>query len=170
LLVSADRNPNTTGGRLIGLWGTETGIRLAEITDGIRRGAIRTLIVFGEDVTRHGIEAGLLAKLETLVVSDILPNATTAAAHFLLPGCAHAEKRGSFVNVRGWLQKFLKAVEPPGDARPESEFLSEWVAQLTGEPVPSTMEGLFNRMTAEVPAFRGLTWAGIGDTGVGVKT
>jgi NADH-quinone oxidoreductase subunit G len=169
LLVSADRNPNTTGGRLIGLWGTEIGVRLAEIADGLRRGAIRTLIVFGEDVTRHGIEAGLLAKLETLVVSDILPSGTTAAAHFLLPGCAHAEKRGSFVNVRGRLQKFMKAVEPPGDARPEIEFLSEWVAQLTGEPVPRTMEGLFNRMTAEVPALHGLTWAGIGDTGVEVR-
>ena len=168
LLVSADRNPNSLGVRLIGLCYTEMGIDLPKIADGIRRGAVRTLIVFGEDVTQHGIEAGLLAKLETLVVSDILPNATTAAAHFLLPGCAHAEKRGTFVNVRRRLQKFMKAVEPPGDARPEVEFLSEWVADVTGQPVPGTMEGLFNRMAAEVPAFQGLTWAAVGDTGVEV--
>ena len=28
------------------------------------------------------------------------------------------------------------------------------------------MEGLFNQMAAEVPAFRGLTWAGLGDLGM----
>jgi len=32
----------------------------------------------------------------------------------------------------------------------------------------STVEGLFNEMAAEVPAFRGLTWAALGDLGVTV--
>jgi NADH-quinone oxidoreductase subunit G len=169
LLVSADRNPNSTGARLLGLCYTEMGINLSKIADGIRRGTIKTLIVFGEDVTRHGICPELLAKLETLVVSDILPNATTQAAHFLLPGCAHAEKRGTFVNVKGRLQRFWKAVEPPGDARPEVEFLSELVAAVTGQPVPSTFEGLFNQMTQAVPAFGGVSWATASDTGVDVK-
>jgi len=125
--------------------------------------------VFGEDVTRHGVPPELLAKLETLIVSDILPNATTAAAHFLLPGCAHAEKRGTFVNVNGRLQRFWKAVEPPGEARPEAEFLSEWVVAVTGRPLPGTFEGVFNLMAQEVPAFNGMTWAALGDTGVPVK-
>jgi hypothetical protein len=30
------------------------------------------------------------------------------------------------------------------------------------------MEGLFNQMAAEVPAFNGLTWAALGETGVTV--
>ena len=34
--------------------------------------------MFGEDVTKHGIGPDLLGQLETLIVSDILPNATTA--------------------------------------------------------------------------------------------
>jgi NADH-quinone oxidoreductase subunit G len=169
LLVSADRNPNSTGARLIGLCCTEMGIHLPKIAEEIRRGTIKTLVVFGEDVTQHGIGPELLTKLETLIVSDILPNATTEAAHFLLPGCAHAEKRGTFVNVKGRLQRFWKAVEPPGDARPEVEFLSEWVVAVTGQPVPETQEGLFNQMAQEVPAFRGLTWAGLGDNGVTVE-
>jgi NADH-quinone oxidoreductase subunit G len=169
LLVSADRNPNSTGARLIGFCHPELGINLPKIADGIRRGTIKTLVVFGEDVTRHGVPPELLAKLETLIVSDILPNATTAAAHFLLPGCAHAEKRGTFVNVNGRLQRFWKAVEPPGEARPEAEFLSEWVAAVTGRPLPGTFEGVFNLMAQEVPAFNGMTWAALGDTGVPVK-
>src|SRR2546426_2809204 len=57
--------------------------------------------------------------LETLIVSDILPSQTTELAHYLLPGCAHAEKRGTFTNIKGRVQKLMKAVEPRGDARPD---------------------------------------------------
>jgi len=32
-----------------------------------------------------------------------------------------------------------------------------------------TIEGLFNQMAKEVPAFSGLTWASLGDTGVTVQ-
>jgi NADH-quinone oxidoreductase subunit G len=168
LLVSADKNPNSNGARLTGIAFTEMGINLPKIADGIRKGAIKTLIVFGEDVTKCGIGADLLAKLETLIVSDILPNETTRKAHYLLPGCAHAEKRGTFVNVKGRVQKFMKAVEPKGDARPEWEFLRDLVENVTGKNGCSTIEGLFNQMAKDVPAFAGLEWAKLGDTGVTV--
>jgi NADH-quinone oxidoreductase subunit G len=168
LLLNPDRNPNSTGARLIGIAADPPGSNLARIAERIRQGVIQTLIVYGEDVTRHGIGAELLARLQTLIVSDILPNATTAAAHYLLPGCAHAEKRGTFVNIKGRVQKFLKAVEPRGDARPEWEFLRELTHQVTGQDGITSLEGLFNQMAAEVPAFRGLTWAGLGETGVTV--
>ena len=169
LLVNADKNPNTNGARLTGICFTEMGIKLPEISRGIQSGKIKTLIVFGEDVTKHGISAADLAKLETLIVSDILPNETTKAAHYLLPGCAHAEKRGTFTNTKGRVQKFMKAVEPPGDARPEWEFLHELVHGVTGQNGFATIEGLFNQMAKEVPEFNSLTWAGLGDAGVTVK-
>ena len=135
----------------------------------IRGGGVKTLIVFGEDVTKHGIGADLLGKLETLIVSDILPNQTTELAHYLLPGCAHAEKRGTFTNVKGRVQKFMKAVEPRGDARPEWEFLHDLVYNVTGQNGFVTIEGLFNQMAKEVPAFNGLTWPQLGDLGVAVR-
>ena len=169
LLVNSDKNPNSNGSRVTGIAGPQLGANLAKIADGIRIGSIKTLIVFGEDVTKHGIGADLLAKLDTLIVSDILPNATTAAAHFVLPGCAHVEKRGTFVNVKGRVQKFMRAVEAPGDARPEWEFLHELVHHVTGQNGFSTIEGLFNQMAREVPGFAGLEWAKLGDTGVTVQ-
>jgi NADH-quinone oxidoreductase subunit G len=168
LLVSPDRNPNGNGAKLTGISHAQMGANLPKIAEGITSGAIKTLIVFGEDITKHGIGADLLAKLDTLVVSEILPNATTALAHYLLPGCAHAEKRGTFTNGKGRVQKFMKAVEPRGDARPEWEFLHELVFNVTGQDGYSSIEGLFNLMAQEVPAFKGLTWAGLGDTGVTV--
>ncbi len=169
LLVSPDKNPNTNGARLTGICYTEMGINLPKIADGIAKGTIKTLIVFGEDVTKHGLGADLLGKLETLIVSDILPSETTKLAHYLLPGCAHAEKRGSFTNAKGRVQKFTKAVEPPGDARAEWDFLHDILFNVTGQDGFLTIEGLFNEMAKDVPAFDGLTWARLGDTGVTVK-
>jgi NADH-quinone oxidoreductase subunit G len=189
LLVSTDKNPNTNGARLTGICFTEMGINLARIADGIARGQIKTLLVFGENLVKrgvsneqlreretisevveeHGLTAELLAKLETLVVSDILPNETTKLAHYVLPGCAHAEKRGTFTNTKGRVQKFMQTVAAPGDARSEWEFLHDLVHHVTGQDGFVTIEGLFNQMAKEVPAFNGLTWAALGDTGVTVQ-
>src|SRR5260370_26601458 len=89
LLLNADRNPTGEGARMTGIAAEPICSNLPKIAEAIRSGKIRTLIVFGEDVTRHGIGAELLGKLGTLIVSDILPNETTKLAHYLLPGCAH---------------------------------------------------------------------------------
>jgi NADH-quinone oxidoreductase subunit G len=165
LLLNADKNPNSVGAKLTGIAAEPMGSNLAKIADGIRAGRIKTLVVFGEDVTRHGIGADLLSKLETLVVSDILPNATTKLAHFVLPGCAHAEKRGTFTNAKGRVQKFMKAVEAPGQAKPEIEVLNDLVKAVVGGEGFVSVEGLFNQMAKQVPAFSALTWAELGDTG-----
>jgi NADH-quinone oxidoreductase subunit G len=169
LLLNADRNPNSAGARLMGVAAEPMGANLPKIADGIRAGKIKTLIVFGEDVTKHGIGVDLLGKLDLLVVSDIFPNDTTRLAHYLLPGCTHAEKRGTFTNAKGRVQRFMKAIEPRGDARPEWEFLHELVFSVTGRNGFVSIEGLFNQMAAEVPAFSGLTWASLGDTGKTVE-
>ena len=169
LLLNADRNPNSAGARLMGISPSPMGSNLPKIAAGIRDGSIKTLLVFGEDVTQHGIGGDLLDRLETLIVSDILPNATTGRAHYLLPGCAHAEKRGSFVNAKGRVQRFMQNIQPKGQARPEWEFLHELARGLCGLEGVTGIEGLFNQMAAEVPAFRGLTWAALGDLGATIK-
>ncbi|HEY3863291.1 MAG TPA: molybdopterin-dependent oxidoreductase [Verrucomicrobiae bacterium] len=168
LLVSADRNPNAAGSKLIGIAAQPIGSNLPKIAAGIAAGTIKTLIVFGEDATKAGIGEDLLAKLDMLVVSDILPNETTALAHYLLPGCAHVEKRGSFVNAKGRVQRFMQNIQPKGHARAEWEFLHDLTRNVTGLNGFSSIEGLFNEMAAEVPAFQGLTWAALGDLGATV--
>jgi NADH-quinone oxidoreductase subunit G len=168
LLVSPDKNPNSNGARLTGLAAEPMGARLPSIAEGIRSGGIKTLIVFGADVTKHGLSAELLDRLDALIVSDILPNPATERADYLLPGCAHAEKRGTFTNLKGRVQRFSPAVEPPGEARPEWEFLEELVGEVTGAAPTGNFAALFDQMAQNVPAFHGLTWAGLGDTGLTV--
>jgi NADH-quinone oxidoreductase subunit G len=165
LLLHSDRNPNSLGAKIAGLAAVPMGSLLPRIGDAIEAGTVRTLIVFGEDVTRHGVSADALRKLDTLIVSDILPSATTELAHYLLPGCAHLEKRGSFTNIKRRVQRFTKAIEPKGESRAEWEFLHELLYNVTGQNGIVTIEGLFNQMAREVPAFAGLTWAGLGDNG-----
>src|SRR6266481_1636427 len=92
LLLNVDRNPNSAGARLIGVAANPMGSNLPKIAEGVRNGKIKTLIVFGEDVTKHGIGAELWAKWDLLIVSDILPSEATRLANYLLPGCALAEK------------------------------------------------------------------------------
>jgi len=170
LLVSADRNPNMSGARLTGFAADPPGANLAKMAQAIREGSIGTLLVFGEDVTRVGIPADALARLGLLVACDILPNRTVELAHLVLPGCAHLEKRGTFVNAQARVQKFMKAVEPPGDARPEWELLLDLDSRLGDGHGVRTIEGLFNRMSATLPALAGLTWSGLGDQGARLST
>ena len=63
----------------------------------------------------------------------------------------------------------MKAVEPPGDARPEWEFLHELVFNVTGQDGFVTIEGLFNEMARDIAAFNGLTWARLADAGATVQ-
>ena len=73
--------------------------------------------------------------------------------------------------MKGRVQKFMKALEAPGDARAEWEFLHELVENTTGKNGYSTIEGLFNQMAGEVEAFKAkeLTWSALGNTGVTVE-
>lgn len=167
-LVSADKNPNTKGAILSGFCSGSMGERFSKISSEIESGKIRHLIVFGEDVTKHGIDDAMLKSLEMLMVSDILPNETTRWATLLLPGCAHAEKRGTFINVKGRLQRFFKAVESPDEAMSEAEFLVKLLAHF-GMKYPMDHEGLFNQMASELSILNGIQWADLGTMGVNVE-
>ena len=167
-LVNPDRNPNSAGARLTGIAPADLGSRLPRIIDGITRGTIKVLVAVGEDAAALA-GADLLARLDLLVASDVLPNATTARAHYVLPGAAPAEKRGTFTNAQGRVQKFMQAVEPPGQARAEWTVFRELFTRVTGESLPETIEGLFLQMAREIPAFHGLRWADLGETGAAVE-
>jgi len=166
LLIAADRNPNTTGAKLV-LGMDDPYAKLAAIRSDVESGAIKSLFVLGEDlVTDAGFTAESLGKLDLLVQTAILANPTASAAHLVLPAAAFAEKRGSMVNLSGRLQRLNRAIEPPAEVRDDWEILRDLTAAITGEkPEPFLIEGVFKAMAAEVPAFEGLGLSKIGDLG-----
>lgn len=170
LLVSEDKNPNTNGALITNITQAgKIGDSIGDIQDGILNGTIKSLFVFREDITKLGFNDSHFDKLDLFVVIDIQRSKMTDLSDYSLPGCAHFEKRGTFINVKGRIQKFMKAVDGPGDARTEWEFLHELVHRSTGNNGFSTIEGLFNQMAENVEPLKSLTWAQVGPTGVDIE-
>ncbi len=161
-LVADDGNPNTTGAKLLGL---ATGA-LPSIATGVQSGAIRSLLVLGEDATDCGIPQAALEKLDTLVVMGILENSSTVLADVVLPSSASAEKRGTMINLKGRLQRLNQAVNPPAMARDDWEILRDLIQAVSGANGIYTIEEVFKQMASSVPALEGLSISRVGDLGV----
>jgi len=166
LLVAADRNPNTTGAKLV-LETEDPFAKLDSIRDGVRNGSIKALIVLGEDlITDAGFTADDLQKLDFLVQSSVLANPTADQAHLVLPSAAFAEKRGSMVNLSGRLQRINRVVELVGQAHDDWEILRDLILALTSEKNEvHHIEDIFKALSEIIPAFNGLTLSKIGHQG-----
>jgi NADH-quinone oxidoreductase subunit G len=166
LLVAADRNPNTTGAKLV-LQSEDPFAKLDSIREGVRSGEIKALLVLGEDlITDAAFHFSDFAKLDFLLQSHILANPTALAAHLVLPAAAFAEKRGSMVNLTGRLQRLNRAVEMPGQARDDWEILRDLILAITGgQNEVHMIEDVFKAMAEVVPRFHGLTLSKIGHQG-----
>jgi NADH-quinone oxidoreductase subunit G len=166
LLVAADRNPNTTGAKLV-LETEDPFAKLDSIRDGVRNGSIKALIVLGEDlITDAGFTAADLQKLDFLVQSSVLANPTADQAHLVLPSAAFAEKRGSMVNLSGRLQRLNRVVELVGQAHDDWEILRDLILALSGEKNEvHHIEDIFKALSEIIPAFNGLTLSKIGHQG-----
>jgi NADH-quinone oxidoreductase subunit G len=168
-LLSADRNPNTAGAESVGVAANPLGSRLPVIAEAVASGKVRGLIVLGENVTNCGIGEEALTKLELLVVIDTLPNKVTELAHYVLPGATFAEKRGTFINGKGRIQRLNVAIPSPGMARPEWQTLAALLNELGADGGYLTIEDVFADMARTIPMLAGLNLSKIGDQGVELK-
>ncbi|MDB6150549.1 MAG: ferredoxin [Chthoniobacter sp.] len=168
LLIAADRNPNTTGAKLLGVSAKDPGSRLKRLVEGVRSGAIKVVVTLGEDLTKAGLNETDLAKLEAIIALDVLPNRTTPYATVLLPGSAWIEKRGSMINLKGRLQRLNRGAAAPGEARDDWEILRDLIHGISGSNGLYMIEDLFKAMAADVPEFGGLSLSKIGDLGLPV--
>ncbi len=105
----------------------------------------------------HCIHA--LKSLEHLVVIDIFLTETAELADVVLPAASWAETDGHFVNTERRIQRVRKAVEPPGEARPDWWIIGQ-IAQRMGmsgfdydSPVP-----IFNELCELSPIYNGIDW------------
>ncbi|RZA12404.1 MAG: formate dehydrogenase subunit alpha, partial [Lysobacteraceae bacterium] len=76
----------------------------------------------------HAREA--LASLEHLVVQDIFMTETAWLADVVLPATAWPEKSGTVTNTDRMVQLGRKAIEPPGDAKPDLWLIQQMAARL----------------------------------------
>ena len=167
ILLSADRNPNSNGARLI-LNLAEPGSTLPAIAEAVKSGQIKAILALGEKPTRFGISIEQLSRLPALVVMNILADETTDLATAVLPSFGFAEKRGSMINGKGRLQRLNRAVRGPGNSRDDWEILRDLLQALGGRNGVYSIEEVFRQMSESIPQFAGLSLSKIGDLGVRV--
>jgi NADH-quinone oxidoreductase subunit G len=164
ILLSADRNANTAGARLMGVTGGVPGSLLGLISSGLRNRTIKALIVLGEDATT--VIGEEIANAQLIVAMNILPNGTTKLAHLVLPSSGFAEKRGSMINKNGRIQRLNRAIQAPGSARDDWEIIRDLIQGVSGENGIFMIEDVFKQIAAAIPALAGLSLSKIGDLGV----
>ncbi len=169
LLIAADRNPNTTGAKLV-LKTADPCEQLDDIRRGVRNRSIKALLVFGEDLLTDADFTGEdLHRVDFLLQSSILANPTADFAHLVLPSAAFAEKRGSMVNLTGRLQRLNRAVEPPALVRDDWEILRDLIHAISGNQSGLNMiEDVFRAMASDVPEFSAMNLSKIGAQGTQV--
>lgn len=164
ILLSADRNPNTNGARLLRVT-SEPGAQLPQIARAVQSGQVKALLALGENPIEAGIAPESLSKLEAFIVVDLLENAATTRASALLPSSGFAEKRGSMINGKGRLQRLNRAIPPPGQARDDWEILRDLIQEFSGQNGIYTIEEVFAQMSKSVPELASLSLSKIGDLG-----
>jgi NADH-quinone oxidoreductase subunit G len=168
MLISADRNPNTTGAQLV-LENDTPAAPLAAIKDGIRAGQIKAVIVASENLLEAaGFTTDDLNALELLISIDHKTSPTAQAADIVLAGAGPAEKRGSMVNITGRLQKLNAACIPPGDARTDWEIITDLILAISGEAPeegPASIDALFDIIASSIDTFAGLKLSTLPDQG-----
>lgn len=76
-----------------------------------------------------------------------------AAADVILPGAAYTEKSGTYVNVEGRVQRSLKAVSPPGEAKEDWKIIRA-LSEKLGLLLPyNTLQEVRARLVAINPLF-----------------
>ena len=171
-LVSDDKSPNGTGARLMKIHeGDEEFTYGHELIAAIEGGKVNGMILFHEDIAeRDGFDPvavrKALAYLDFLLVISWRPTHVGSQAGVILPSLTYAEKDGSFTNHSRRVQRIRRAVGPLEGARGELEILTLLGRRFDPEFGFTEPRDAFFAMAAEEPAFAGLTWADLGESGV----
>ena len=162
-------------------WGArppaEPGLVVTEMTEGCLDGSIRAMYVVGEnpllaEPDLHHVEKAF-RQLDCLIVQDLFLTETAELAHVFLPAAAFAEKDGTFTNSERRVQLVRKAIEPPGQAKPDWWItceLAKQVARKLGPAAPgfdfTHPSEIFAEMAGLWPAIGGLSHARLESGGI----
>ena len=141
-----------------------------EVWDNVIKGDIRGLYVFGEDpmVADANIShvRKALEKVDFLLVQDIFLTDTAQMADVVLPAACYAEKDGTFTSTERRVQRVRKAVNPPGEARPDWRILCELSNKMGYEMDYSSAEDVFEEIRTLLPQYAGITYERIEKEGL----
>ncbi|MBV9505380.1 MAG: formate dehydrogenase subunit alpha [Acidobacteriia bacterium] len=148
------------------LWNTELdpnpGLTVVETIHAAKRHEIRGMFIMGENPAmsdpdvEHAREA--MASLDHLVVQDIFLTETAYLADVVLAATAWPEKIGTVTNTDRMVQLGRKALDPPGDARPDFWILNELARRIGVDWYYTHPREVFNEMRICMDSIAGITW------------
>ena len=146
------------------------GWHLTQMFEAMEHGRLRSLFVLGENPAQSEADQKrameLLGRLDHIVVQDIFRTKTAEIAHVVLPAAASwCEDEGTVTSSERRVQRVRKALEPPGQARPDLQILSELGKRLgvsLGEPVA---EKVWDELRALSPWHGGMSYRRLEELG-----
>ncbi|MCS7066286.1 MAG: molybdopterin-dependent oxidoreductase, partial [Fimbriimonadales bacterium] len=163
----------TARSRFEAAWGVslpaQPGLNTDAIFQACLAGGVRVLYLAGANpVTQHydpALAERALRACDFVVVQDALMTETAQYADLLLPACTFAECEGTFTNWERRVQRFWKAIEPPGDAKPDWLIFAElWLRAMRQTP-PFNPREIMCEISDLVPRYADCTYEQLGDQG-----
>ncbi len=147
-----------------------TGLRIPEMFDFAAEGTLKAMFIMGEDPALTDADANHVRKalnnLDFLVVQNIFMTETAKYADVFLPAALYAEKEGTFTNSERRVQRVRKAIDPPGQARPDWDIIQD-LGKRMGIPWHyDSPEDVFEEIRAVTPQYAGMTYARMGTQGL----
>lgn len=138
------------------------GLTVVEVMHAIKHGDIRGMYVMGENPAMSDPDANhardALASLDHLVVQDIFLTETAYLADVILPATAFPEKDGTFTNTDRLVQMGRKAINAPGDAKPDLWIIQQIANRMGLDWQYGHVSEVFDEMRHTMPSIGGITW------------
>ena len=114
---------------------TARGLAYPDIIEAALDRRVRALWIIGTNpivsFPNLGVLKQALETVEFLVVQDgFHPTPTSQLAHLVLPAAIWGEKEGTYTNSERRVSKVNRAVDPPGEARPDFDIFLDLAAEL----------------------------------------
>jgi formate dehydrogenase alpha subunit len=153
-------------------WGTEiaegkVGLTVTDLVNTLadKPGTVKCVYIMGEnpmlsDPDLHHVETGF-KNVEFLVVQDIFLTETAQFANVVLPAACYAEKDGTQTSTERRVQKWRKAVNPPGEAKADWQIFCELAAKMGfAKQFPyKSAEEVFVEISKVTPSYGGMSYA-----------
>lgn len=153
--------------RFAALWSqpdldTKPGLTVVEIMHAAEAGKIKGMYVMGENPAMSDPDVdharAAMAKMQHLVVQDIFLTETCYLADVVLPATAFPEKDGTFTNTDRMVQLGRKAIDAPGEARPDLWIIQEIARRIGLDWNYTHPREVFNEMRRGMNSIAGITW------------
>jgi formate dehydrogenase major subunit len=140
----------------------KVGLTATEMFPAVLNGKVKGMIILGEnpvvsDPDSLHVEKALKA-LDFLLVIDIFRTPTSDLAHVILPGASFAEKDGTFSNTERRVQMVRKAIEPPGESKPDWRIIQELSNRFGYAMDYESPSAVMEEIARLTPSYGGITY------------